>query len=35
MWIFWMCASSFLVGYCVGETIRLVQTIRAYRAAKR
>jgi hypothetical protein len=30
----WMCASSFLVGYAVGETVRLVQEIRNYRRAK-
>jgi hypothetical protein len=35
MWIFWLCASTFLAGYCIGEMIRLVQTIRAYRQARR
>ena len=33
--IFWMCASTFLLGYIGGETIRLVQEIRRYRKARR
>jgi hypothetical protein len=33
--ILWLILSSFLVGYCAGETIRLVQSIRAYRKDER
>jgi hypothetical protein len=33
-WQFWLILSSFLSGYCVGETIRLIQEISAYRRAK-
>ena len=34
-WQLWLILSSFLAGYCVGETVHLVQEIRAYRCAKR
>jgi hypothetical protein len=33
--VFWMCAAAFVLGYCAGETVRLVQEIRRYRKARR
>lgn len=35
MWLVWLCASCFIAGYCIGETVRLMQEIRKYRKAKR
>jgi len=32
-WHAWLILSCFLAGYCMGETIRLIQEIRAYRRA--
>ncbi len=34
-WILWLCLSSFLAGYCIGESLRLVQEVQAYRKARR
>jgi hypothetical protein len=33
-WHLWLILSSFLAGYCVGEILRLIQEIRAYRKAR-
>jgi hypothetical protein len=33
-WQLWLILSSFLAGYCVGETVHLVQEIRTYRSKK-
>jgi hypothetical protein len=33
-WQLWLILSSFLAGYCMGETVRLVQAIRQYRRAR-
>jgi hypothetical protein len=34
-WHAWLILTAFLAGYYVGETIRLIREIRAYRRVKR
>jgi hypothetical protein len=34
-WQIWLILASALAGYCVGETIRLIREIHAYRRARR